>query len=45
MLGAGAIDMLLQQASRGTRVLAHRLRIGESIAAPISLFTNTREPS
>ena len=38
MLGACAIDMLLQQASRGTRVLAHRLRIGESIAAPAAAF-------
>ncbi|WP_058968009.1 LacI family DNA-binding transcriptional regulator [Type-D symbiont of Plautia stali] len=39
MLGACAIDMLLQQASRGTRVLAHRLRVGESIAAPATTLT------
>ena len=38
MLGACAIDMLLQQASRGTRVLAYRLRSGESIAAPATAF-------
>lgn len=45
MLGACAIDMLLQQASRGTRVLAHRLRSGESIAAPATVLTaTTREP-
>ncbi|MCQ8228603.1 substrate-binding domain-containing protein [Pantoea trifolii] len=48
MLGAGAIDMLLQQASRGTRVLPHRLRLGASIAAPATTFSsiaNIREPS
>ena len=38
LLGAAAIDMLLQQASRGTRLLAHRLRHGESIAAPAAAF-------
>lgn len=45
-LGTCAIDMLLQQASRGTRVLAHQLRPGESVAAPFaSDIANTREPS
>jgi len=45
-LGSCAIEMLLQQASRGTRVLAHRLRPGESVAAPVfSFIANTREPS
>ena len=38
LLGACAIDMLLQPASRVTRVLAHRLRSGESIAAPAAAF-------
>jgi DNA-binding LacI/PurR family transcriptional regulator len=48
MLGAGAIDMLLQQTSRGTRVLPHRLRLGASIAAPATPFSSIatiREPS
>lgn len=46
LLGAGAIDMLLQQAGRGTRVLPHQIRLGASIAAPaLSLIANSREPS
>lgn len=44
LLGACAIDMLLQHASGGSRMLAHHLRLGESIApAPRSTFVNTRE--
>ncbi|WP_312112429.1 substrate-binding domain-containing protein, partial [Pantoea septica] len=44
LLGACAIDMLLQHASGGSRMLAHHLRLGESIApAPRSTFANTRE--
>lgn len=38
LLGAGAIDMLLQQARRGTRVLPHQIRLGASIAAPAFIF-------
>ncbi|HBZ17442.1 MAG TPA: GntR family transcriptional regulator [Pantoea sp.] len=46
LLGAGAIDMLLQQASSGMRVLPHQIRLGASIAAPaLSLIANSREPS
>lgn len=42
-LGACAIDMLLHNVSRGTRVLPHQLRSGESVAAPAFIAT-TREP-
>ena len=38
LLGAGAIDMLLQQARCGTRVLPHQIRLGASIAAPAFIF-------
>ncbi|WP_312837117.1 LacI family DNA-binding transcriptional regulator [Pantoea sp.] len=42
LLGACAIDLLLQQATRGTHVLAHRLREGESIApAPGHVFSSS----
>ncbi|MFF7709687.1 substrate-binding domain-containing protein [Pseudomonas sp. NPDC007930] len=45
-LGAAAIDLLLDHAPRGTRVLAHQLRGGESIAArAFSSIANIGEPS